>query len=299
MQIIKTAKNIVILAFVVSAMPSYASVTFSALKKGHWQGYSSDVSGQSFSSIGESAFSDVSSITSNGRQSVAYELQQAGIRICDIGSATSCKSLSDESALAVRPAWNAQSNELIYVRYQATQTGEDSDLYLHYLESGASKPLILQTGVQDYPDVSSDGRWLAYMSSDTVSLYRGGVQVIRNLWTMDLTTGIAKQITYGNHQDIEPDWSPDVTQLAFASNRSGDFEIWLSDNKGENAKKLTTGPGQKTWPSWSPDGKSIMYTLQHQGRYSLWMIDVDGTNLRQFQPFGKEADVQMKDADWN
>ena len=61
--------------------------------------------------------------------------------------------------------------------------------------------------------------------------------------------------------------SPDGSRLAFASNRSGSDEIWVSNRDGANLVQLTTSPNPDGtgWPSWSPDGARIAYQARARG----------------------------------
>jgi len=156
----------------------------------------------------------------------------------------------------------------------------------------------VQTGIQDDPDFSPDGRLLVYTVAQTVSVHRAGVQVVQQLWVADLGTGLARQLLPGTARDIHPVWAPSGRELAFASDRSGQFEIWTVKADGGGLRRLTSGSGGKTWPTWSPDGRSIMFTLVREGQQSLWLVDADGANPRPFEPFGRGSGVQLRDAHW-
>ena len=231
-------------------------------------------------------------------QRIAFEIQGAGIHVCSLNTDEDCSRIQISKGYGVRPTWWPDTAKLVFARYVAEATGEDSEIFVTKEKADNPVPLVTQTGLLDYPDISGDGRYLAYAVSGTVSRYQGGVQVIQSLWIMDLETGQARQLLLSRGQDIHPDWSPSGKELAFASNRSGQFEIWVADTDGNELRQLTLGSGSKTWPAWSPDGESIMFTLYKDGRYSLWLIDADGADLRPFQPFGPESDIQMRDADW-
>jgi len=58
--------------------------------------------------------------------------------------------------------------------------------------------------------------------------------------------------------DLTPAWSPDGSRIAFASNRTGSFQIHAMNADGTAVRQLTS-QGQHTDPAWSPDGRSIAF----------------------------------------
>jgi Tol biopolymer transport system component len=56
-------------------------------------------------------------------------------------------------------------------------------------------------------------------------------------------------------------WSPDGTKIAFLSDRSGDFELWICDADGSNPVRMTAfgGPGVYN-PRWTSDGKRLIFS---------------------------------------
>lgn len=229
---------------------------------------------------------------------VAFEVPGQGIRVCPVAGSSECRTIQPEDGSAVRPAWNPVTGELVFVRYVVDAKGEESDLFTTRDGLAAISPLLLQTGNQDDPDISPDGRFLAYSSAQTISMRQAGVQVVRQLWILDLETGAARQLLAGDSQDVHPDWSPSGQEIAFASDREGDFDLWMIKADGSGLRKVTSGEGSKTWPAWSPDGKTLLFTLARDGRQDLFLIDADGSNLRPFRSSGPEGDVQRRDADW-
>lgn len=72
---------------------------------------------------------------------------------------------------------------------------------------------------------------------------------------------------------IDPAWSPDATRIAFASRRSGTFDIYLMDADGSGTRALTPGRPNDTHPTWSSDGERIAF----QRNSDIWVMNADGT----------------------
>jgi len=62
------------------------------------------------------------------------------------------------------------------------------------------------------------------------------------------------RLTYGEWEDIHPALSPDGKRIAFASNRSGFWDLYLLEIESGETTRLTNTPEYDGAPSWSPDG---------------------------------------------
>jgi Tol biopolymer transport system component len=81
--------------------------------------------------------------------------------------------------------------------------------------------------------------------------------------------------------DEYPAWSPDGEQIAFSSDRTGDYEIFVMDPNGDNVNQLTNSPGEDWQPSWSPDGERIVFASIRTGDWAIYVMDSDGGNVLQ------------------
>jgi Tol biopolymer transport system component/DNA-binding winged helix-turn-helix (wHTH) protein len=82
-----------------------------------------------------------------------------------------------------------------------------------------------------------------------------------------------------------PTFSPDGASLAFASDRTGRFEIYVRALDATAAEVPVTRDGQQNvHPAWSPDGRWIVYASF--GRGGLWIVPALGGAPRRISPIG-------------
>ena len=79
-------------------------------------------------------------------------------------------------------------------------------------------------------------------------------------------------------REIYPAWSPDGSQIAYYSDQSGEYEIYLvaADGSGP-ARQLTRDSRTWRFPArWSPDGKKLLFADKNQ---DLQFIEISNGNL--------------------
>ncbi|MBC8496704.1 MAG: PD40 domain-containing protein [Chloroflexi bacterium] len=79
------------------------------------------------------------------------------------------------------------------------------------------------------------------------------------------------RLTDGPWHDITPALSPDGHRLAFASNRDGDWQIYVWDLENGGITHLTDTPGYKASPSWSPDGLWLAYERYFDNNLEIYI----------------------------
>ena len=67
------------------------------------------------------------------------------------------------------------------------------------------------------------------------------------------------RLTFDPGLQTDAAFSPDGRSIAYASDRGGNFDIWVQSLDGGQPRQLTHSPAQDTQPAWSPDGKRIVF----------------------------------------
>jgi Tol biopolymer transport system component len=102
------------------------------------------------------------------------------------------------------------------------------------------------------PDFSPDGQWIAFNSHLTP----------QNLFLVRSDGTGLHQLAEGGQMDRCPRWSPDGTQIAFSSVRTGKWQVWTIKPNGRGMERRTDeleGLGARL-PKWLPDGRLLYRT---------------------------------------
>lgn len=74
---------------------------------------------------------------------------------------------------------------------------------------------------------------------------------------------------------------PPPGQFAFATNRDGNYEIYLMNADGSGLLRLTDNPADDTYPAWSADGNWLAFTSNRDGDNEIFVMSADGANVNQ------------------
>jgi Tol biopolymer transport system component len=139
---------------------------------------------------------------------------------------------------------------------------------------GESMPVFVAGSQPQWPAISRDGHWLAYVEAmNAASIWRLPLGASR-------PSAPPEPVLSSAGQDYNPAYSPDGKKVAFISDRSGSVQIWTSDADGANVAQLTNFQGSTLGSlHWSPDSRRLVFDGGAGGYSAIWLIDVDGSNL--------------------
>ncbi len=100
-----------------------------------------------------------------------------------------------------------------------------------------------------------------------------------------LKLSVPAQFTTSDGLDMYPTFAPDGASLAYSSDRSGTFEIYVEPlARGAPTSQVTSDGRQNVQPAWSPDGRYIAYHSVRDG--GIWVVAATGGSRRKVSDFG-------------
>lgn len=155
-----------------------------------------------------------------------------------------------------QPAWSPDGSKIAFV----SDRGGSNDIWLMMADGTGLTRVTSLPGQESHPSFSPDGERLVY------SYTAAGSSVLQ---TVKLDGTGTSALTGGGFRDWFPSWS--AAGIAFSSNRSGTFGVWVMNSDGSGERQV---PGATSWdPAWTPNGR-VTFTEESMGTSSIMMADL-------------------------
>ena len=205
-----------------------------------------DRSGKEVGVVGEPGVYSNVALESSGK-SVAIDKNDPGSLNSDVwiynlqGQGT--KRVTFDPAIDAMPVWSPDGTRVVF----SSSRKKTFDLYLKATDGGQEeKPIEATPGEDKYPSAwSRDGKYILYT--------RG-----TNLWFLTLSDLSSRLFLKAPSDTKNGQFSPDGKWVAYASNESGKWEIYVTSFPDAHGKwQVSNGGGDQ--PRWRGDGKELFY----------------------------------------
>ncbi|MDR0401794.1 MAG: hypothetical protein LBH27_02215 [Endomicrobium sp.] len=149
------------------------------------------------------------------------------------------KIMNDAGYINTSPTYAPNGHEIAFVSDRCGYP----QIYVMNINGGIIKRITTYFSC-DSPAWSPDGNKIVFTMKQPNSSY--------DLCVYDLASGKIKKITHNKKNNENPSWSPDGRFLVFSSNRSGEYEIYITTIDGSHTRRLVKIDGSSFMPSWSP-----------------------------------------------
>ena len=196
------------------------------------------------------------------------------------------------------PRWSPDGRQLAFLSDRADAKAGDQIWFLDRAGGEAQQRSHFESAITGYA-WSPDGKRIVFTAEvpaapednpekpapiviDRLQFKSDDAGYLRNershLFLMDVATGTVTPLTDGPHDDLQPAWSPDGAQIAFAGSNHA---IYLMLADGSGTRQLTTSTFAYPTPRWSPDGTKIAFLDAPNGYAAIFSINADGSGLQQ------------------
>jgi eukaryotic-like serine/threonine-protein kinase len=152
---------------------------------------------------------------------------------------------------AVFPVWTPDGGQVLFTWNRSGET----NVYAVPIDGSTAPRRVTSRATIDLPgDVSPDGRWLAGV--------RISPQSGMDIYIVPLDGSRPPQpLVATTAGDVHPAFSPDGRWLAYASNLTGEMQVFVTSFPGPGPRVQVSTAGGVA-PVWSPDGGRLTYVSQ-------------------------------------
>jgi hypothetical protein len=154
---------------------------------------------------------------------------------------TNTRLLTHPPGQAGSASWSPDGSKIAFI---SSRTGEQ-DVYVMNSDGSHQIDISQTPSISEvYTDWSPDGKKIATRS--------GPPDGSGDITTMNADGSNQTTLTQNPADDTQPAWSPDGTQIAFATNRDGNYQTYRMNTDGSSQTRLTQSTDDLGSPSWQP-----------------------------------------------
>ncbi len=214
----------------------------------------------------------------------SWDSAQRGIWVQDLADGHTWFWLSFNEA--ERPSWSPDSQNIVFASQQ-----EPDRQWRIYRTWGLEPDRVRRHG----GDIL--GRVPAWLADGRIAYWECPMNDC-GLYAMSSDGSQPARLTTYEH-DTAPAGSPDASQIAFMSNQSGNWEIYIvgthppEGQAPQSPRQLTRNAARDGLPTWSPDGKWLAFVTDRSGVWAIWVMRPDGADQQKLFDLGGPLEGQV------
>jgi serine/threonine protein kinase len=215
-----------------------------------------DRQGKALASVGEASRRDEISLSPDNTRVAEGRIDAQGnwaVWVMELARGASSR-FTFETTGAGDAIWSPDGSQIVY----AAGGGQSTDIFRRSSNGATKEEVLFHSDTLKTPlDWSSDGRWLLYTER--------GKDTGVDLWALPDANGPVgqerKAVPYlvTPFNEVQAKFSPDVKWVAYSSNETGAFEVYVRPFPASSGGKWLVSNGGGRQVRWRPDGKELFY----------------------------------------
>ena len=208
--------------------------------------------------------------------------------------------LSSGRARALTPGFGTAAAPKIspdgrWILFVHSYEGQDSLAVTDFQGSRWPSRIVQVADFYMQPAWHPDSRQIAFIDWNHPNMPWDGTRLVLGQLDVDgprLPRLVEQSVLVGSGQVsiYQPEFSPDGRCLAYISDQTGWWQIYLYDLEGKDTRQLTHEPAEHGLPAWaqgmrsytfSPDGRFIFFVRNQDAVHTLWKLEVESGKAEQ------------------
>ncbi len=164
--------------------------------------------------------------------------------------------------------WSPNGRMIAFETLLVHDDSIDNQIRVIYADGTGLRALTPEHGTSRLSNWSPDSRAIVFGSEDG-DIYSVGIADPRLI-----------NLTNSPSSEISPQWSPDGSRIAYASDSDGPFNIYTMNRDGTEPVRLTELQSEASyWICWAPDGSKLAVVEVQDYKSRLYVVNSDGSQF--------------------
>jgi Tol biopolymer transport system component len=205
------------------------------------------------------------SVLRNGRFAYSkYEHDTTILRLSLRGPVRSSVAIAESTLLEHMPDYSPEGKQIVF---SSTRTGAE-EIYIANADGTVPRQVTTMGG-----PVCSGARWSP--GGRTILFHSGGSETRRQIYLLDVKTGIISRLTDDSAAATQASWSRNGKAIYYASDKSGQWDIWRIPAAGGMPVQITRRGGAE-FALESYDGRVLYYMKDIGTHDEIWQLPLAG-----------------------